>query len=383
MLNEKDSAFFKGLIRQFYSDIENIAPPNIERREFGFGDFERKIHYRHYAFQNEKILKTYLSTESPPFVSYSSAEYTKPDGRPMESKGWIGSDLIFDIDASDLNLRCKGVHPSSWVCSICLDGAKAETIKLIEEFLVPDFGFSEKSILINFSGNRGYHIHVHDDSVFRLDGNARKQIGNYITGNGIKLTAFFPTLRRRGVRLEGPRPLDNGWGGKLANGVINAVNSGTNSLIELGIEKKYAEMLTRKSAEVVLGISTGNWDKINIPKKGEFWENVLKNIAIKQSDAIDKNVSTDIYHLIRLPGTIHGDTGLVAKRVRSLKALDGFEPMDDAVAFGESFIKIKTAKVPKFSMASNSFGPYDGNEIELPAYAASYLVLKGFASLIQ
>jgi len=381
LLGESESRFFKRLIASFYSNIGNIAPRNIKAREFGFGDFERKIRYRHYAFRDEGQLRNYLAKEAPPFVSYSLAEYERPDGRPMEGKGWLGADLVFDIDASDLKLKCRSEHANSWVCSKCLDGAKAETTKLVEEFLIPDFGFAEKDISVNFSGNRGYHIHVENADAFKLSGDARKQISDYITGNSIMLTSFFPTLGRRGVRLDGPKPADSGWGGKLANGVIKAVNSGISSLMDLGIEKRDAQMLTRKSAEVVLGISTGNWDKINIPKKGEFWANVLKNIAIKQSDAIDRNVSTDIHHLIRLPGTIHGDTGLVAKKVKSFKVLAEFDPMKDTIAFGDSPVSIKTAKVPAFTMAGTTYGPYENTEVKLPAYVASYLVLKGFASL--
>lgn len=360
----------------------NIAPRNVNRREFGFGDFEKKISYRHYSFSDEKSLKQYLVKNLPAFVSYSFAEYEKPDGRPMENKKWIGGDLLFDIDASDLNLPCRKEHSNSWVCQKCLDGAKFETTKLVDGFLIPDFGFSEKEISINFSGNRGYHIHVHNDGVFKLDSDARKSISNYITGSNIDLTEFFPALGRRGVRLEGPKPTDYGWGGKLANGVIKALGGGVSGLEDLGIDKKDAEMLTRKSAAVRLGITTGNWDSINIPKKGEFWGNVLKNIAIKQSDTIDKNVSTDIYHLIRLPGTIHGDTGLVAKSVKSIKSLDDFEPMDEAIAFDDVRVKIKTiGHVPKFRMANREYGPYDNSEIELPRYATVYLILKRVALL--
>ena len=373
MLGDKESLLVRGLLKDFYKNIGNVAPRNVERREFGFGDFERKISYRHYAFKDENSLKSYLANNGPPFVSVSSAEYEKPDGRPMENKKWIGGDLTFDIDASDLNLKCRTEHSSAWVCEKCFDGAKFETLKLVEEFLIPDFGFSEKEVSINFSGNRGYHIHVHSDETFKLDGDARKSIGNYITGNNIELNSFFPTLGRRGVRLEGPKPTDSGWGGKLANGVIKALNGGVGDLMELGIDKRNAEMLVRKSAEVRLGITTGNWDRINIPKKAEFWSNVLKSIAIKQSDAIDKVVSTDIYHIIRLPGTIHGDTGLIAKGVKSVKALDGFDPMRDAIAFDAARIKIVTGNVPKFHMGGNVFGPYEKSKVELPRYAAVYL----------
>lgn len=381
LLPEKESVLVKRLLGEFYGNAANIAPRAIEKREFGFGDFERKISYRHYHFKNEAELRAYLVKNAPPFVSFSSAEYERPDGRPMENKRWIGTDLLFDIDASDLGLPCKAEHGSAWVCQKCFDAAKYETIKLIEEFLLPDFGFSENEIRINFSGNRGYHVHVYNENTFRLDGEARKSISNYITGNGIELNAFFPNLGRKGIRLDGPKPTDYGWGGKFASGIIKALNSGTSGLMSLGIDRKSAELLTRKSAEISLGITTGNWDKVNIPKKAEFWSNVLKGIAVRQSDLIDKNVSIDKFHLIRLPGSIHGDTGLIAKNVKSIKDLERFEPMNDAIAFGGRHMKVKTMRVPKFVMNGIEFGPYDNNEAELPSYGAVYLILKRLANI--
>jgi DNA primase small subunit len=371
----------RGLLKGYYESASALAPRDIEKREFGFGDFERKIAYRHYSFKSEKELKGYLVRNLPPFVSCSAAEYEKPDARPMENKKIIGSELVFDLDADELKLPCRLEHGGSWVCDRCLDAVKSETIDLIEKFLIPDFGFANDEISINFSGNRGYHVHVSNEAAFKLDSDARRQISDYISGNNIDLNAFFPALGKRGMRLEGPKPTDYGWGGKLANGIISALNGGEGSLLELGIDKASTSMLMRKRAEIIFGITVGNWDKVNIPKKAEFWSNVLKGIAIKQSDAIDKGVVKDIYHLIRLQGTIHGDTGLIAKRVGQLRSLEGFDPMRDAIAFKEGTAKVKAGKVPKFGMNGADYGPFDGEEVELPAYAAAYLVLKRRASL--
>ena len=382
MLDIKSLGLVRGLLKGYYEKTSGLAPKSIEKREFGFGDYERKIAYRHYAFKNEKELKDYLLRNVPPFVSYSSAVYEKPDGRPMENKKLIGSDLVFDLDANDLGLACSKEHGSAWVCDKCLDAIKDETIELVENFLIPDFGFSLDDISMNFSGNRGYHVHVVNESVFNLDANARTQISDYITGKGIDLNAFFPALGKRGVRLDGPKPTDLGWGGKFANGIISALNNGKSSLLELGIDQKSANILVRKSPEIIFGITTGNWDKVNIPKKTEFWSNVLKSIAIKQSESIDRGVVNDVYHLIRLPNTIHGDTGLVAMKVDSLKALNDFDPMTKAIAFKEGMVRVKTGKVPAFEMNGSEFGPFDGNEVELPTYAAVYIVLKRLGSAV-
>ena len=382
MLDPKSTELVKGLLKDYYSKAPDISPHSIERREFGFGDFERKIAYRHMAFRDWKALKTYLTNDAPPFVSVSSAHYQHPDGRPMENKGRIGAELVFDLDANDLNLPCATVHGRSWVCDKCLDAVKAETHKLIEDFLVSDFGFSEKEIEVNFSGNRGYHIHISNETVFNMESDERKAISDYISANGIEMQSFFPTLGMKGKKLEGPKPADYGWGGKLARGVINALNTGVGELISLGIDRPTANLLFRKRAEVILGITTGNWDKVSIPKKAEFWAKMLSSIAVRQSDSIDKNVSTDIHKLLRLPGTIHGDTGLIAKRLKSASDLSKFEPMSEAVAFSKGTRKVRIDNAPKFEMAGQSYGPFSKTEAELESAAAVYLILKRSATLI-
>ncbi|MGC8586494.1 MAG: DNA primase catalytic subunit PriS [Candidatus Micrarchaeia archaeon] len=381
MLDPKTIGLFRGLLSKYYSSISNIAPSHIEQREFGFGDFERKIAYRHYAFKSEKDLLEYLAKEAPPFVSYSQAYYEKPDARPMENKKLIGAEMVFDLDADDLNLKCKLEHGSSWVCENCLSAVKSETLKLIEDFLIPDFGFSERELSINFSGNRGYHVHINSDVVYSMSQEARKEISNYITGNGLDASVLFPTMGMRGVGLRGPKPTDYGWRGKFARGVISAINNGVSALMELGIDKSSASFLVRNRAKIITGITSGNWDTIKIPKKDEFWKNVLKGIAVKQSDSIDKNVTIDMHHIIRLPDTIHGDTGLIAKKVGSINDLENFDPMKSAIAFKEGMLKVKTAKVPKFHMNNQEFGPYESNTVELPTYAAMYLLLKRVATL--
>jgi DNA primase small subunit len=382
LLDNKSALFVSSLLRQYYTRAQGIAPRDIASREFGFGDFEKKIAFRHCAFKDEKELKEYLTRNAPAFVSYSSAEYQRPAGRPIESKGMLGSELVFDLDSSDIKLACKAEHGDGWICGKCLDAVKGQTVRLIEDFLVPDFGFSDNDIEINFSGNRGYHVHINSSTVYGLDSEAKRSIANYIAGRDIDPRSFFPALGVRGVRLDGPKPTDAGWGGKLANAVIAALNKGTDALIALGIEKSYAGKLYRNRASIILGITTGNWDKVQIPNKAEFWSNVLNSIAIAQSSSIDRNVTGDSSHLIRLPGTIHGDTGLIAEKIGSLAALKDFDPMKDAIAFKAGTIRIATQKVPAFSMGGAQMGPYNNEKPELPTYAAVYLMLKRLATLL-
>jgi DNA primase small subunit len=380
VLDDKAKSLVTRLIRDYYSSA-TVAPPDIARREFGFGEFDKKISYRHMSFKDVPALARYLVESAPPFVSYSSAEYKDPSARPIENKGFIGAELVFDLDANDLNLKCTPSHPSFWVCPNCLESVKAETIRLVEDFLIPDFGFSEKDIRANFSGNRGYHIHISSEEVMGLDRHARRSITKYISGIGLSAEAFFPTIGIRGVQLRGPKPSDYGWGGKISNAFVKALNEGTDSVVGLGIERPIAARLVKKRSDVIFGITTGNWDKVSIPKKAEFWENVVKSIAISQSDSIDSNVTNDPSHLIRLPGTIHGDTGLVAKEVGIL-GLNRFDPTVHAIAFQKGTITVQTGEVPEFSMQDQSFGPYkEGSTVELPTAVGVYLVLKKTAQV--
>lgn len=377
----KDAMFVGSLIRDYYKNSEGIVPDKINMREFGAGTFERKIAYRHMNFPNEAEFKKFLVEKAPPYLSYSAAYYKRPEGRPMENKGWLGSELVFDLDVTDMNLTCQWEHGRSWVCPICFDSIKAETMKLIEDFLIPDFGFSAKELEINFSGNRGYHVHIKRESVLALNGEARKQISDYISGNGIEMETLFPTIGQRGVKLIGPRPEDKGWKGKIARNLVANLEKGTDNLMSMGIDKTTARNLYNKRALIELGINNGNWDMVYIKNKAEFWKKILTNQAISQSDRIDKNVTRDPTHLIRLPGSIHGETGLTAKKVASLADLAKFDPMKEAIAFKKGEITVNAASKEKLAIGGQTFGPFKGEKVTLPVYAGIYLALKGLASI--
>lgn len=364
-----------------YYKKAQINVERVEQKEFGFGDFEQRILRRHRAFKSQRDLDAYLAAAAPPSISVSTAFYKYPDGRPMEAKGWLGSELVFDLDSSDLNLECQKTHGRSWVCPNCLAAVKMEVFKLIENFLVPDFAVPKKDISINFSGNRGYHLHVSDLRFLDLTTKQRTQITGYITAKEIDLNVFFPALGEKGKQLRGPKPTDKGWGGKLARGTISALNAGEDALVRLGIDSQAARKLVKKKADVILGITMGNWDRIGVPKKAEFWGNVLKGMTISQTSLIDRNVTNGTEHLIRLPNTIHSDTGLCAMRLGSVDELEKFDPMKEAVLFRAGAVRVYIEKSQPLEIGGMLFGPFEKQRIELPTYAALYLLLKRVAVL--
>jgi DNA primase small subunit len=383
-MSELGNKIVTGLLKNYYKFHRGLSPDKVEQREFGFGTFESKIAFRHMAFKKGAELDSYLIETGPAFVDYSAAYYRYPDARPMERKEWLGSELRFDIDSNDIPTECKLDHAQEWVCDKCLVAAKEEVTKLIEDFLIPDFGFTERELQVNFSGNRGYHVHVRKDSLLYLGANAREEISSYVFGQEPDTEAFFEVDKSENVRgrQTGPKPTDGGWRGKVAKAFMDATLS-KEDLTALGIDKVTASWIFRHSSSVKEQIAVGNWDFHGIPHRDEILNNLLQNQAIKQGNRIDKNVTRDPTHLMRLANTIHGGTGLVAKKLPSMKALDDFDPMKDAIAFADGELRVRVDSKYKLIINNQEFGPYKSQTLSLPTYAATYLYLKGLADIVS
>ena len=57
---------------------------------------------RHRALPTKEDLLKYLQTRSPHSCFHSTAYYNDPSQRKMIEKGWLGADLIFDLDGDHL-----------------------------------------------------------------------------------------------------------------------------------------------------------------------------------------------------------------------------------------------------------------------------------------
>lgn len=331
----------------------------MEKREFGFGN-DKKIDYRHYAFKNHMDLENYFMTQGPLYASASVAYYEFPDGRPMEKKKLLGADLVFEFDA-----ECK----EPVICEKCLDEVKQETTRLIEDFLIPDFGFGKDEIRTCFSGSRGYHIYVYNDAVRQLDGASRRQIVDYIQARGINQKAVL-----QNASLE-----SGGWKGRLARIAYDFVEkTEVKDFRKAGLVKVAASKTPERKEEILAAISSGKY--ATITKK--TWDDILNEKIVHLSSNVDQLVTLDVHKLMRLPSTIHGGAGLLCMDVKSL---DAFHPFRDAVVFGDQPLKVKVIKdVPAFIMKEQTFGPFRAEEVkELPEFAAMHLLCRELARAAQ
>ncbi|MFC2174653.1 DNA primase catalytic subunit PriS [archaeon] len=364
--------FIRDSLRRYYDSHTVPAPPSIERREFGAGN-DKKIDWRHLSFPAEQQLNAYLRADTPLYISYSAGYYEFPEGRPMAKKNWLGADLVFDLDADEYEMDCK--HAKDLVCDKCMNRVKEECIKLIEEFLVPDFGFAKDDLHIIFSGNRGYHIHIRREDVHSLSQNARKEILDFITASGLKPALH---IRRQGKHLVGPRTDAWGWPGRISRAITDEINTGNEKSVarRLGMSPATAKKILSKKELVLGGIAVGDWDQVNLDPK--TWRRAFGLLAIEMNAEVDKGVTMDVSRLMRLPNSIHGGTGFVACEVPNL---DKFNYYSDPVVLGDDEVRCIARATTDVVLKDKVFELEEEKQLSLPEYAAFYCAAKGLVSI--
>lgn len=398
------------MFRKYYMEsFQEISLPNsFEKREFGALLFKEKIMIRHKKFDAPAELKSFLCSVIPSDVYYSGAYYEQPDASEMDAKDWIGADLIFDIDADHILTGCEKTHDKwsclkcgfagrgvtpptcpvcegekfnekTWLCNACLESAKHETKKLLD--ILQDFGFSEKDIHVYFSGHRGYHVHVEDESVRSLDAVARKEIVDYFSGIGLDLR--FHGLGNDGFNVSYISRGYSGWNMRIVRGVFEFLSGTTPQDLEgIGLRKNVVNAIVKnKDTLVESWRGSGSWSAV----KGvgfETWKKILKKAVDMQSVNLDTVVTTDVHRLIRVTGTLHGKTGL--KKVEfPVSRMEEFDPLKEAIAFKSGALTIHISDVPKFSLGGEEFGPYQEKTVSLPTAAALFLLCKNVARLVE
>ena len=395
--------FLKQNFRAFYEKNFVSQPPEPEKREFGSGIFGLKISQRHLAFPSHDAFNAFLRSEAPLFVSYSAAKYAMPEARPIEAKGFLSSDLVYEFDADDIQTDCKQRH-DYWLCpkcfssgpgkvencascgspvsmkqmfcNECLGETKSQVFRLVKA-LEEDFGFS--GFDVNFSGNAGYHVHLRGQEINGLPQAGRIELLDYLTGHSVNLTALG--FVRSGKAFHCPKKGSAlGWQKKILSGIESLLSEGNAEKVAAigGISRKKAEELLSARVKFLEKLSSG----ILVSPSGRnikaFWPKIFDFTVLCESFNVDRQTSLDKSKILRVPDTWHGGTGFQAKRV-SLGGLKQFDPFSDAVVFGRDPAKVFVDFSPEFSLKGEKFAELRRVETELPLFAAIFLVASGRA----
>jgi DNA primase small subunit len=382
------------------------APLDLPKREFAFLTFQGRGMHRHIQLATLRDLQRYLRNNAPMHSYHSSSYYENPTA-DMALKGWMGADLVFDIDSDHVALPCQETHDKwwcrncdeqgtghppeickcgkaqftteTWLCADCLQAMKYEAEKLLD-ILISDFGAKIEEIITNFSGNRGYHVHVHSEAMKGLNQNSRREIVDYILAIGLEvdLQGFKPGKGARSTLAEG------GWRGRTGRALYDYIASTTDQEIRaLKMSPNATRTVINSRDEVLDTLMTKHPSNLLplIPPK-QLDKLVAKAIKLQASE-IDTVVTTDIHRLIRMPKTLHGKTGWQVQTIPYGK-LPSYDPLRDAVIPNKDMIKLEFKGAPKIEILDEEYGPYEeGAIVDMPIEAALFFLCKKGARVVK
>jgi len=370
---ENDLKFLEETFKQYYFDHFDLihVPDRSKEREYGYKKFNTGM-IRHISLKTDKDLRLMLMTNLPSDVFCSNGYYSFPN-LPMAEKDWKEADLIFDIDAKDLNLSCRKDHTCmkcascaeislvqnmcpkcksnkiellSLPCQNCISGVKKEVLNLVK-ILTSDLQIDDKNIRISFSGNEGFHVYVTNSSYNQLGSNERRDLIDYIKFQSAIPERFgFP--KNNPSRTSFPDLDDPGWSGRVAKELF-------------GSKSKRSKIITKV-------ISDGQ-----VAYRQKLEEMGKNSIGVK----IDSNVTSDIHRIFRLEGSLNSKSGLV-KLV--CEDIEKFNPYIEACLIDDKPVEILASSPIKFRLKNTTFGPYTNEKISVPKYAAVYMLCKNMAS---
>jgi len=354
---ERTRIYLMRKFSEYYANAKLEMPREFRKREFAFVPFETLpafVMHRHIAFENEEQFKTYILSSTPAHVYYSSAYYQHPNADRMEDKGWMKADLIFDIDADHLPVKTRSIE-------LALKVAKKE-INCLVRILQRDFGIERNNMKVVFSGGRGYHLHVYSDDFTFLGSAERREIVDYLLINrplDVKSTQWLRICRCVVKYLLMEIKKDN--------------------LQKYRLTEKQREGLMRiLDKETIKWVANGNLNIFRgMGKRVESMvDTFVEKCKIKLAVHIDAPVTADTKRLIRLPGSLHGKTGL---KVTTVDELEDFDPLTDAIVFGDEKVKIRTLSKIRIRMAGEEVRIPAGEKAVVPEYLAVFLLCRGMA----
>jgi len=371
---ENDLKFLEETFKQYYFDHFDLihVPDRSKEREYGYKKFNSGM-IRHISLKTDKDLHLMLMTNVPSDVFCSNAYYSFPN-LPMAEKDWKEADLIFDIDAKDLDLSCRKDHTCikciscgeisllqdvcpkcksnkldllSLPCQNCISGVKKEVLNLIK-ILTNDLQIDDENVRISFSGNEGFHLYVANSFYNQLGSKERGDLIDYIMFRRA-MPERFGFKKENPSRLSFPELDEAGWRGRVAKELF-------------GSKSKRSKAITK------------------IISNGYFaYQQILEqmgkhSIGIK----IDPNVTVDIHRIFRLEGSLNSKSGLAKIACENIEK---FNPYVEACLIDDKPVEVSANSPIEFRLKNRKFGPYTNEKVSVPKYVAVYMLCKGIASL--
>lgn len=386
-MQERTRAYLRGRFGDYYRQTALESPPDADEREWGYVPWTEgpgETYVRHNSLLDLGSLDDFLSRERPKHVYFSAGRYENPSASTMEDKNWRRSDLIFDLDADHLPATSEDDSYAEML-SACKDAL----FRLLD-FLEDDFGFEDLEIV--FSGSRGYHVHVRDEEIQHLTRDARREIVDYVRGIGLEFDAMVTeetvggTVGRESPASNRYLPTDGGWGERIHQELLSVMEEirdldeaeAVERLQEYeGIGAKKAKTAYKFTQNRFVEIEGGNLSAHNVFEN--LTQQFAPNVVAAQNAPIDEPVSTDTNRLIRLPGSLHGGSGLAVGPV-ARDDLAAFDPLVDAIpeTFRGHDITVEVTDGGEVELDGDTF-TLEEHVDTVPEYLGVFLMTRGRA----
>ncbi|MDR5672960.1 Eukaryotic-type DNA primase, catalytic (small) subunit [Halalkaliarchaeum sp. AArc-CO] len=336
-MEERTREYLRGRFRDYYRSADVSPPPDANEREWGYipwtagGGTTMVRHQSWLDLTQGAAFTDALARTAPRHAYFSAARYDDPGASTMGKKAWRNADLVFDLDADHL----PGVDAEETSYAEMLEACKGALERLLS-FLEDEFAFEDVTVV--FSGGRGYHVHVRDESVRGLESDARREIVDFVRGIDLEADDL---IRRVSVEGTNQRVLatGGGWGRRVHRALVEFADELTAAEQAEALERlQQLDGIGEGRAKTVLGAFQRNPDAVqegNLEAGGPGIRRLVEALVARERAAqgapIDEPVTTDTRRLIRLPGSLHGGTGFRVTPIPR-EALASFDPLVDAVA---------------------------------------------------
>lgn len=387
-MEERTRAYLRGRFGDHYRQASVTPPPAANEREWGFipwteGPGETMV--RHRSLLDLGEIEDFLGRRKPRHVYFSAGRYDEPSASTMSDKGWRSSDLVFDLDADHLPSVVLGEDSYAEMLAKCKDA-----LRRLLDFLEDDFGFDDLTIV--FSGGRGYHVHVRDERIRHLERDARREVVDYVRGIGLEFDELVDeesvagTAGRSSPAQKRTLSTEGGWSARAHRHMLAVVDD----LLEMDEADALDRLqeydgIGEGKATAALNAAQSNYEQLeagNIDVHPAFYQLakiLLHEVVAADNAPIDEPVTTDTNRLIRLPGSLHGGSGLEVQRI-DRDDLDAFDPLVDPVpeTFRGHDITVEVTDGGLVELDGDSFTLEAGNQT-VPEHVGVFLMARGRA----
>ena len=386
---------------QYYQNASLWSPPRIKTREWMFIPFGGAPPLRHKSFSDVNQVQSFLAQRAMHSCFYSTAYWRRPYELKMADKLWQGADLIFDLDGDHL----PGVTDRDFPGMLAV--IQEQAWSLWNDYLEPEFGFSQEHLQVTFSGHRGFHLHYRDPQLFHLDSEARRELVSHIRGEGVDVQGGLARYHDQDAK---------GWTQRIRDGMDEMIV--TLRSIHRGSDGSSADLRRLEAALQSLQDREGNTsqrsaaaikrlaelmdhdNRVQRLKEGKFellgnyqtlFLNLLKadaSVVLGSAGETDEVVTIDVRRQIRWPTSLHGKSGMLVSEF-PLARLDpdgshAYNPLHEAFVLGmddahevEWVVDDAVAQFGERRIEGTI-----GERFRIHESGATFLVLKGWAKLV-